>query len=250
MPKKERPSALSDSIFRAKLEQAPDDMGNIPEEIPVHNTFIQFAAPGSGSQSEKKPLASAPAWIGPSFQSVIQQALAQPPQQAPPPPPHVGETMEDEASISPETLLLGSPKKVPVMRYNLSTSSARAAGLPQWSPEGVAADGPAKILEGLGGTQDVAVVLHAEEDDEEDDADSGPAEPSKAGTQAPSVPSGPLPSMGSALHAEGACKRCCFFPKGRCQNGQNCEFCHFEHEKRKRKKKKEKCRCQARFCRL
>merc|ERR1719379_3109449 len=44
--------------------------------------------------------------------------------------------------------------------------------------------------------------------------------------------------MGSAQHAEGACKRCCFFPKGRCQNGYNCEFCHFEHEKRKRKKKK------------
>ncbi|CAE8604960.1 unnamed protein product, partial [Polarella glacialis] len=48
----------------------------------------------------------------------------------------------------------------------------------------------------------------------------------------------PLPSIGSAKHDEGACKRCCFFPKGRCTNGQNCEFCHFDHEKRKRKKKK------------
>jgi len=51
---------------------------------------------------------------------------------------------------------------------------------------------------------------------------------------------GDLPSLGSAQHAEGLCKRCCFFPKGRCQNGKDCEFCHFDHEKRKRKKKKKK----------
>jgi hypothetical protein len=47
-----------------------------------------------------------------------------------------------------------------------------------------------------------------------------------------------LPSLGSAGHAEGTCKRCCFFPKGRCQNGFSCEFCHIEHEKRSRKKTK------------
>jgi len=49
-----------------------------------------------------------------------------------------------------------------------------------------------------------------------------------------------LPSIGSAEHAEGNCKRCCFFPKGRCQNGHDCRFCHFDHEKRKRLKKKKK----------
>ena len=32
----------------------------------------------------------------------------------------------------------------------------------------------------------------------------------------------------------GECKRCCFYPKGRCQNGYDCKFCHFEHDKRKR----------------
>merc|ERR1712157_482489 len=58
-----------------------------------------------------------------------------------------------------------------------------------------------------------------------------------AKASAPVDPAG-LPSAGSAKHAEGLCKRCCFFPKGRCQNGFKCEFCHFEHEKRKRKKKK------------
>jgi len=50
----------------------------------------------------------------------------------------------------------------------------------------------------------------------------------------------PLPSAGSARHGEGTCKRCCFFPKGRCSNGYDCQFCHFAHEKRKAKNKKKK----------
>jgi len=51
-----------------------------------------------------------------------------------------------------------------------------------------------------------------------------------------------LPSMGSALHALGECKRCNFFPKGRCQNGKDCTFCHFPHDKRKpsRQEKRER----------
>jgi len=53
----------------------------------------------------------------------------------------------------------------------------------------------------------------------------------------------PLPSAGSAAHGEGKCKRCCFFPKGRCSNGYECLFCHFAHEKRiKFKGKKKKTR--------
>jgi len=50
----------------------------------------------------------------------------------------------------------------------------------------------------------------------------------------------PLPSVGSAEHFNGTCRRCCFHPKGRCENGANCTFCHFDHEKRKRKNKKKK----------
>lgn len=49
-----------------------------------------------------------------------------------------------------------------------------------------------------------------------------------------------LPSVGSAAHSEGKCKRCCFFPKGRCSNGVDCQFCHFAHEKRKAAKTKKK----------
>eukprot|EP00746_Dinoflagellata_sp_MGD_P150768 gnl/MRDRNA2_/MRDRNA2_82556_c0_seq3.p1 gnl/MRDRNA2_/MRDRNA2_82556_c0~~gnl/MRDRNA2_/MRDRNA2_82556_c0_seq3.p1 ORF type:complete len:336 (-),score=80.18 gnl/MRDRNA2_/MRDRNA2_82556_c0_seq3:192-1199(-) len=46
-----------------------------------------------------------------------------------------------------------------------------------------------------------------------------------------------LPSLGSLGHFAGLCSRCCFHAKGRCQNGYDCRFCHFDHEKRARKKK-------------
>merc|ERR1719375_871444 len=51
-----------------------------------------------------------------------------------------------------------------------------------------------------------------------------------------------LPSVGSAFHATGDCRRCNFYPKGRCQNGKDCTFCHFPHEKQKlsRQEKRER----------
>eukprot|EP00929_Paragymnodinium_shiwhaense_P012808 TRINITY_DN120701_c0_g1_i1.p1 TRINITY_DN120701_c0_g1~~TRINITY_DN120701_c0_g1_i1.p1 ORF type:complete len:593 (+),score=140.80 TRINITY_DN120701_c0_g1_i1:112-1890(+) len=58
-------------------------------------------------------------------------------------------------------------------------------------------------------------------------------------TSAPLGPDG-LPSVGSADHATGECKRCCFFPRGRCFNRHDCRFCHYDHEKRRRVKKKKK----------
>lgn len=42
-----------------------------------------------------------------------------------------------------------------------------------------------------------------------------------------------LPSRGSAKHASGECQRCNFFSNGRCTNGRDCSFCHFEHDKKK-----------------
>jgi len=42
-----------------------------------------------------------------------------------------------------------------------------------------------------------------------------------------------LPSIGSADHEAGTCKRCNFFAKGRCQNDRGCKFCHLPHDKRK-----------------
>lgn len=48
---------------------------------------------------------------------------------------------------------------------------------------------------------------------------------------------GELPSVGSVGHVDGSCKRCAFFPKGRCNNGKDCTHCHFEHLPRSRLRK-------------
>jgi len=45
---------------------------------------------------------------------------------------------------------------------------------------------------------------------------------------------GELPSVGSVGHEDGSCKRCAFFPKGRCNNGKDCTHCHFDHQPRLR----------------
>lgn len=81
-----------------------------------------------------------------------------------------------------------------------------------------------------------------------EEADLSPEAPSAdLSPQAPSIPPTPvdaslvseeannegLPSLGSAQHASGECRRCNFFAKGRCRNGVDCVFCHFPHERRK-----------------
>jgi len=63
---------------------------------------------------------------------------------------------------------------------------------------------------------------------------------------ATAAPLFPFPSVGSASHFTGECKRCLFFPKGICRDGADCLFCHLEpHEEklprtRKRMTMKEK----------
>lgn len=51
------------------------------------------------------------------------------------------------------------------------------------------------------------------------------------------ITEGLFPSVGSAGHFSGECSRCCFFPKGRCQNGADCNFCHFDHDVQPRRKR-------------
>ncbi|CAK9010601.1 unnamed protein product [Durusdinium trenchii] len=71
----------------------------------------------------------------------------------------------------------------------------------------------------------------------EDLSDSNPSPPGLASpyydADLKTVSLGALPSLGSLEHAAGTCKRCNFYPKGRCQNGLSCSFCHLSHERRK-----------------
>eukprot|EP00443_Scrippsiella_acuminata_P113207 CAMPEP_0115746384 /NCGR_PEP_ID=MMETSP0272-20121206/92609_1 /TAXON_ID=71861 /ORGANISM="Scrippsiella trochoidea, Strain CCMP3099" /LENGTH=419 /DNA_ID=CAMNT_0003191323 /DNA_START=106 /DNA_END=1366 /DNA_ORIENTATION=+ len=82
-----------------------------------------------------------------------------------------------------------------------------------------------------------------ESDDESDDGDIQQVQALPGLADVPRPPPGALhPSVGSKGHALGVCKRCCFFPRGRCINGYECEFCHYMHDKRKRKGKKKAAR--------
>jgi len=72
-----------------------------------------------------------------------------------------------------------------------------------------------------------ATVGSEDEESEGEDGEEGEA------TFAEWKEGDPLPSLGSALHAAGECRRCNFFAKGRCRNGQDCTFCHLPHERRK-----------------
>eukprot|EP00406_Dinophysis_acuminata_P060296 CAMPEP_0179267046 /NCGR_PEP_ID=MMETSP0797-20121207/29726_1 /TAXON_ID=47934 /ORGANISM="Dinophysis acuminata, Strain DAEP01" /LENGTH=363 /DNA_ID=CAMNT_0020975291 /DNA_START=125 /DNA_END=1213 /DNA_ORIENTATION=+ len=260
MPRKERPAPLADSIFQAKLgqHQLPNDVAAVPEEIPVHNTFIQFGSQDSPMGS-KKHLATAPAWVGgPFIEAAMQSAVASDLQVAAASheqqeehetPVHAADGESSTAS-SQSPKKLASPKKVPVMRYSLSASSARAAGYPgssavvtSYEPDGSpGADGDSEQPPPPRPNSQVDEDDEGEDDDGEDDDDaegeSGEEAPRRRAPRGPLAPPGPLPSMGSSKHNDGLCKRCCFYPKGRCNNGYDCEFCHFEHEKRKRKKKK------------
>jgi len=88
-----------------------------------------------------------------------------------------------------------------------------------------------------------------EESDDGSSDDEGVAASAPPQNVPPPPPGAAHPSIGSERHALGACRRCCFFPRGRCINGYDCEFCHYEHDKRKRKNKTKK-RAEAAVMRL
>mmetsp|Transcript_46758 Transcript_46758/g.117772 ORF Transcript_46758/g.117772 Transcript_46758/m.117772 type:complete len:467 (-) Transcript_46758:673-2073(-) len=125
--------------------------------------------------------------------------------------------------------------------YAISPTSARATGLAAPPP-------PLQNRRGIVSLQQALMPDAPEqkpqfEGDEDDDesGDEGESQPQalRRPEDVPKPPPGALhPSLGSEGHGIGACKRCCFFPRGRCMNGYECMFCHYEHEKRKRKNKK------------
>jgi len=78
------------------------------------------------------------------------------------------------------------------------------------------------------------------EDSEDEDTPTKRTAICLANSLQPSKP----PSVGSALHAKGTCKRCSFFPKNKCTNGAACEFCHYAHEKKPKRHKRKSRKAQ------
>mmetsp|Transcript_62194 Transcript_62194/g.161291 ORF Transcript_62194/g.161291 Transcript_62194/m.161291 type:complete len:409 (-) Transcript_62194:84-1310(-) len=134
--------------------------------------------------------------------------------------------------------------------YAITPTSARATGLagPQGMTHGRRVSLQQALMPASSAKKPCAKEYEEERDD--DDDESGDEEGAEGQPQAlrrpedvPKPPPGALhPSLGSEGHAIGACKRCCFFPRGRCINGYECEFCHYMHDKRKRKGKKKAAR--------
>jgi len=233
-------------------------------EVPVHGTFIEFGRPGvgdaRGSGTSPCSLSTAPAALGLSI--CVSLWCTTP-------------AADSSQAVAPSA---GAPCGNPnAVIYRFSPRSRKAAGLrthedrqkercltswrdlcngthikavreePQeetfvenWNGYGVKSCSRPQCASqhgsGLALTARESEGVHTSTDDEgessddydEDDQDNLPQYSENA----------ELPSVGSALHGQGGCKRCCFFPKGRCANGVDCQFCHFAHEKRKAKGKK------------
>eukprot|EP00403_Amphidinium_massartii_P026356 CAMPEP_0178389334 /NCGR_PEP_ID=MMETSP0689_2-20121128/10062_1 /TAXON_ID=160604 /ORGANISM="Amphidinium massartii, Strain CS-259" /LENGTH=667 /DNA_ID=CAMNT_0020009779 /DNA_START=47 /DNA_END=2051 /DNA_ORIENTATION=+ len=98
---------------------------------------------------------------------------------------------------------------------------------------------PSRASESCAGTSSCNNSSNSDDEDDEELAIPGDGD-AAAGSQITDFSK--LPSIGSVMHSVGQCKRCNFFSKGRCNNGYDCSFCHFPHEKRKpsRQEKRER----------
>lgn len=72
----------------------------------------------------------------------------------------------------------------------------------------------------------------------EGDESGGELQGTDNGPSSSSLLQSDLPSAGSINHAAGTCSPCSFFRRGTCLYGQNCMYCHCEHEKQRRQGKK------------
>jgi len=196
--------------------------------IPVHRTFIEFNCPERSPTGYHWAMHSAPASMAHDIRGDLEAEAAQ-----------VTYAHWGSYPTADDTIVAGPPGSArqgagdqgsaasdegpPAIRYRLSPTSAKASGYLLGS-EVKKEPGVRNVPDSLGSTDDGEDCSG----DEDEDVFVCPEYSEGA----------PLPSAGSAEHGEGSCRRCCFFPKGRCNNGYDCSFCHFAHEKRKPKNKK------------
>jgi len=270
MPLARRPSPLSDEVCASG--PAPVLLGatNNGIPLPVKNTFVDVPSgltPAS-LKNWREPMMTAPAGL--SKKMGCFQAL---PETAPSPGMMIGETPPvtpqstngfHYAVTTPTSSVHGSYAGVihpggavytpmpytpgPFTSAPTTPGSAGATGasvvttmapalqeqIPMWTSTKVAWE---QVTDEAGEAENEG---DSDDDSEEFNENATPLQ-LRNPEDAPKPPPGALhPSIGSEGHAMGCCKRCCFFPRGRCANGYECEFCHYEHDKRKRKNKKKR----------
>lgn len=193
------------------------ELGCVPQlpvryDIPEHRTFVEFGP--DAQMDHPRGANTAPAAMANCMRDSLDAG-------------QVFDVTPSSAGLPAES----SPSLMPGVTYFMSPRSAMAWGrvlvFPQCAQACAVDEGAASTAQGQQEDGD------ASDDDEEEDSVMCPVYSEGAA----------LPSAGSAGHGAGACRRCCFFPKGRCSNGAECGFCHFAHEKRKTsnaKKKKHK----------
>jgi len=203
-------------------------------EVPVRRTFIEYgsASPQGGFQ---QAVSTAPACMGLSIGKLMDELCAE--EDASPStcsPSDAGRSSED-ADWPVHGPAAAGEGPLPAVLYRMSPTSAKAAGY--WNIESSARSNHSFQMQATASshTQDDAAEVLAEVGSTASTSDD---EGEGRRVLPEYTPDAKLPSLGSASHGLGQCKRCCFEPKGRCMNGENCQFCHFAHEKRKPKHKK------------
>mmetsp|Transcript_58770 Transcript_58770/g.137199 ORF Transcript_58770/g.137199 Transcript_58770/m.137199 type:complete len:332 (-) Transcript_58770:99-1094(-) len=261
-PQRPRPLELVESLV-----DAPGQC----REVPVRRTFIEYGSEmvqHGGTTPGRKALRSAPASVSVSLRDIFKSweagtSFSQAPERQSPVRVLGRNTSPSTASSRGAEELPGSGHGTPLTEicYCLSPTSARAAGFCYFDKASRSGDGSDMCeLEGvMGGSLSTASLTslemisgqegpHLEQTPkptrwtEMDSSSSDDSDEEDEGLCPRFYENAPLPSVGSASHGLGTCKRCCFFPKGRCNNGEACEFCHFAHGKRKNKSKAKKKR--------
>jgi len=245
------PSGMKSATGRSVVcHTAPPDLTNAPgflQRAMVSSTVLQGIPPTGYTQPS-------PSTLGSSTRRIVQSGFT--PMATPSPTAAaasfhqwvasgVGPVTIGGATIpgrAPASLAPGGP--VGATTYTMSPTSARAVQLQSPTGQSMSTYSQPVQYKVVPATADMKLQEEADDDEGDgDDSDDGDvvAPHLRNLEDAPKPPPGAEhPSMGSEAHNTGTCKRCCFFPRGRCTNGYNCEFCHYEHEKRKRKNKKKK----------
>jgi len=267
MPLARRPSPLSDELFATN--PAPVLLGATNNGMPlrVKNTFVDMPS-GLTPVSMKgwpEPMMTAPAGLNKQMGFPPLQATPVPattpslsfPGETPPATPcsttgfnyvvitptsTLHQQVPSYAAMAPGGLLRAPDAPFPAMPDPMAASIAPALQDAALLQE--ASIGPS-TGEDLSNDAWEKVINEAENDagSDEESEEGAEAQPPQLRNpeDAPKPPPGAThPSLGSAGHAAGCCRRCCFFPRGRCANGYECEFCHYDHDKRKRKNKKKR----------